>query len=141
MEELNALAESVKQKLNLDYDAESVKFTEEFIERIKTQFAPEEWQGLINSLGAFVGRCIIVNYGGSWQHDDKSGICIAFDERNKVFPFNKVTKQFQNGLEDSIYSFYTIIPTIYNRPTLSAPPPVAPAPPPAPSPKPWYKFW
>ena len=114
MKELEQLAETVKTQLNLNYDAESVKFLEGFIERNKGDLEKEEAKGLINSLGSFLGQCIIENYGGQWQIDGETGsVAIAFDEKNKAFPFGKVSKQFENGLEDSVYSFYTVIPTIF----------------------------
>jgi len=114
MKELEQLAESVRAQLNLKYDGASVKFVEGFIERNKSHFENEENQGLINSLGSFLGQCIIKNYGGQWQRDNETGaIVVAFDDNNKAFPFAKVSKQFDNGLEDSIHSFYTVIPTVF----------------------------
>jgi hypothetical protein len=129
MKELEDLAEKVKSELNLDYDAKSVKFIEEFIERQRNNF---------------VGQCVIKNYGGNWQVDqDTQSVCVALDDNNKIFPFAKTTKQFENGLEDSVYSFYTIIPTVFQ-----------PGPPPkskesdklqstnrARESKKWWKFW
>jgi hypothetical protein len=114
MKELEKLAESVKTQLNLKYDIDSIKFIEGFIERNKSSFGKEETKGLINSLGAFLGQCIIENYGGQWQLDNEMGtMAVVFDDKNKAYPFSKVNKQFDNGLEDSLYSFYTIIPTIF----------------------------
>lgn len=114
MKELEDLAETVKSQLNLNYDLHSVKFIEEFIERQRNNFDSEQRKGLINSIGAFVGQCIKINYGGHWQVDqDTQTICIALDDKNKIFPFAKTAKQFENGLEDSVYSFYTIIPTVF----------------------------
>jgi len=114
MKELKNLAESVRTQLKLKYDADSVKFIEGFIERNKSSFDKEESKGLINSLGSFLGQCIIENYGGQWQIDEDNGsVAIMFDENNKAYPFAKVSKQFNNGLEDSIYSFYTVIPTVF----------------------------
>jgi hypothetical protein len=140
VKELEQLAETVKTKLDLNYDAESVKFIEGYIERIKTEFDLTEYQGLINAIGAFIGQCIIINYGGAWQLDPEGPhMCVAFDATNKVFPFSKTTKQFENGLEDSVYSFFTVIPTIFkfnskpsiNSSTLTKIPPK----------KQWWKFW
>ena len=114
MKELEDLAETVKSQLNLNYDLHSVKFIEEFIERQRNNFDSEQRKGLINSIGSFVGQCIIINYGGHWQVDqDTQTISIALDDKNKIFPFAKTAKQFENGLEDSVYSFYTIIPTVF----------------------------
>lgn len=114
MKELEDLAETVKSQLNLNYDLHSVKFIEEFIERQRNNFDSEQRKGLINSIGSFVGQCIIINYGGHWQVDqDTQTMCITLDDKNKIFPFAKTAKQFENGLEDSVYSFYTIIPTLF----------------------------
>ena len=114
MKELEDLAEQVKSQLNLDYDTKSVKFVEEFIERQRNNFDSEQRKGLVNSIGSFVGQCVIKNYGGHWQVDqDTQAVCVALDDKNKIFPFAKTAKQFENGLEDSVYSFYTIIPTVF----------------------------
>jgi enoyl-[acyl-carrier-protein] reductase (NADH) len=131
MKELEDLAEQVRSQLNLDYDTKSIKFIEEFIERQKNNFDSEQRQGLINSLGSFVGQCIIKNYGGYWQVDnDTQTVCIAFDDKNKIFPFAKTARQFENGLEDSVYSFYKYIPSVFKhvlQPTIKK--------------KKWWKFW
>jgi hypothetical protein len=114
MKELETLAKTVREQFKIKYDKESVKFIEGFIERNKSNFGPEESKGLINSLGTFLGQCIIENYGGQWELDSEIGsMAVAFDEKNRAYPFSKVSKQFKNGLEDSIYSFYTIIPVIF----------------------------
>lgn len=127
MKELENLAESVRTQLNLKYDAASVKFIEGFIERNKGSFDKEESKGLINSLGSFLGQCIIKNYGGYWQPDNETGsVAIVFDDNNKAYPFAKVSKQFENGLEDSVYSFYSIIPTVFKLDKKN---------------KPWWKFY
>ena len=126
MKELENLAELVRKQLNLKYDADSIKFIEGFIERNKGNFEKEESKGLINSLGSFLGQCIIENYGGQWQLDNEAGsVAVVFDDKNKAYPFAKVSKQFENGLVDSVYSFYTIIPTIFKLEKKK---------------KPWWKF-
>ncbi len=116
MKDLEDLAHSVCQKLELKYDAESVKYLEGFIERTKDQIPKEQWQGLINSCAAFLGQCIIENYGGQWERVENEYIAISFDEQNKAFPFAKVNKQFEHGLEDSVYAFFTAIPQIMDIP-------------------------
>ena len=126
MKELEDLAESVRTQLNLKYNADSVKFIEEFIERNKSSLDEKESKGLIYSLGSFLGQCIIKNYGGQWQVDKETGlVAVAFDDNNKAYPFAKVSKQFDNGSEDSIYSFYSIIPTVFKLDKKK---------------KPWWKF-
>lgn len=122
MKELEDLAEKVKSQLNLDYDAKSIKFIEEFIERQRNNFDTEQRKGLVNSIGSFVGECVIKNYGGHWQVDQETQTpCVAFNNKNKIFPFAKTSKQFENGLEDSVYSFYTIIPNVFKISRLTQP--------------------
>lgn len=114
MDEIIKLADTVKNELHINYDADGVKFIEEFIERQKYNFSKDEQKGLVNSLGSFLGQTIINNYGGHWQIDNElQVVCVSFDEKNKVYPFSKASKQFDNGLEDSVYSFYNMIPIIY----------------------------
>jgi hypothetical protein len=102
------------------YDQESVKRVEEFIEqqRSTADVTSDSVASLIQVLGSYLGECIIHNYGGVWrQQEDQWGI--FFDESNAVFPFNKVRKQFQNGLAggDSILSFFELIgPVILKKP-------------------------
>jgi len=91
MKELDALAEKVKSQLNLDYDEKSVKFIEDFIERQWNNFNSEQRNGIVNSIGLFVGQCIIKNYGGHWQVDkDTQAVCVAIDDKNKIFPFSAI---------------------------------------------------
>jgi hypothetical protein len=42
---------------------------------------------------------------------------VSFNESNAAYPFAKVQKQFQNGSEDSIRSFFEIIPVVFNSAT------------------------
>lgn len=114
MKEIIELAEKVKVGLEIQYNNEGVKFVEVFIERNKTQMKPEDLDGLIYACGAFLGQSIIENYGGIWTLEEDGQISIAFDKKNKVYPFAKTSKQFDNGLEDSIYSLFTMIPSMFN---------------------------
>jgi hypothetical protein len=114
MHDIEQLADSFKNNLKLEYDDNSVKYVEGFIERVKGQLNKEEEEGLINAITAFIGQCIIVNYGGKWELDkNRNELCIIFDTENMIYPFAKITKQFKNGIEDSVYSFYSVIPTVF----------------------------
>ncbi len=57
-------------------------------------------------------ECIRHKYGGRWAEHD-GHYAIEFDDRNAVFPFSKVAKQFENGQEDSIESLFTLIPLVF----------------------------
>jgi len=113
MKQLTKLANTTKKSLKIKFDTNGVKFLEEYIERIKTQIPKEDWNGLIISCGAFLGQCIIENYGGNWVKEENGTIAIELDKKNKVYPLAKVAKQFENGIEDSIFYLYQIIPSVF----------------------------
>ena len=101
------------------YNRESIAWVEGFIERQRSRpdIKPEEIERLISVIGSFLGECIIRHYGGEWREDDGS-IGVFFDASNGAYPFNKVRKQFDNGLKggDSISSFFDAIePVIIKR--------------------------
>ena len=130
----------VVQKLGLlsgidfGYTKESVEWLEGYIERLRTseEFENIETKNRLTSVfGSFLGECIVRCYGGAWmQHE---GVwCVVFDDKNIAYPFAKVAKQMDNGLEDGIASFFNIIPTIFK--CLSRAAPSTPK-------KPWWKVW
>lgn len=99
--------------VNLDFDENSVEWLDGYIERNRENFDEETINRLVGVLGSFLGECICRNFGGEWSQDE-NGLAVKFDENNAVFPFNKIEKQFRNGAEDSILSFYQTIPVIFN---------------------------
>lgn len=116
LQELEKLAASVKTQLKIPYSAEGVKFLEGFIERNKQEIPREEWSGLMNACAAFLGQCLIEQYGGRWALDAQQNVGVAFDQNNWAYPFAKVSKQFENGLEDSIDSFFQVLPLVMKLP-------------------------
>jgi hypothetical protein len=104
------------------YNAESVEWLQGYIEHARTQpeFSSDgsKLEHLVSNLGSYLGQCVIVCFGGEWQLLD-GGWAIAFDAANAVFPFNKVRKQFKNGIEggDGIYGWFTMIPAVFFRKT------------------------
>lgn len=117
IERIKANAELVIQNFpeqNLGYNEESVAWLEGFIERQRERMDTGQAQGLIQTLGCFLGECIRHNFGGEWQ-EDENGLALIFSNGNACFPLNKTGKQFANGIEngDSILSFYQTIPIIF----------------------------
>lgn len=100
--------------IEFGYDAESVAWVDGFIEqqRIRSDIDDNAINGLVNVLGAFLGKCIIHCFGGHWQNIDGEWR-VSFDDKNAVYPFNKVKKQFTNGQEDSIKKFFEVIPVMF----------------------------
>ncbi len=82
-------------------------------------------------LGSFLGECIIHCHGGEWRQD-QFGWGIHFDDGNAAYPFAKVRKQFDNGIEgsDSILGFFSSVGVLFKAQiTVSK------------KPKSWWKFW
>ncbi len=113
-DDFKRLAELIKNQLNVDYDRKSVEVVEKFIEDNRSNHSKEMIAGISTSLGAFLGECIIHCFGGHWQ-DINGEWCVSFDDKNAVYPFNKVKKQFTNGQEDSIKNFFELIPVIFRQ--------------------------
>ena len=116
---------------NFGYNRESVAWVEGYIERYRsgTDLNAEVTEGLISVIGSFLGECIIHCYGGTWERDGKYGIWgVSFNESNAAFPFSKVRKQIENGIDagDSILSFFNSIGLLFAQEKKR---------------KPWWRFW
>ena len=111
--------------IDFGYTQESVKWLEGYIERLRIsgEFENAETKTkLISVFGSFLGECIVRCYGGTWKIDDDAGVwCVAFNGDNMAFPFAKVQKQIENGLEDGIAGFFSLIPIIFKNIELATP--------------------
>jgi hypothetical protein len=95
------------------YDEAGVRWLDGFIERQHQQGDPTSRDGLVSTLGSYLGECIVHSFGGQWAEID--GWCVRFDDKNAVYPFAKVAKHLEHGAEDSVLSFFTIIPIVFPR--------------------------
>lgn len=119
-ENIRANAELVVQHMSqhagfeLDYDESSIEWLDGLIERqrVKDDFDLETNRGLSDKLGCFLGEALCVNLGGEWQQTEY-GLGVVFSDGNTAFPFTKVEKQFANGSDDSIFSFYRTALTLF----------------------------
>lgn len=134
--DLDRIADSTLRKLRssggraaLGYNKLSVLWLNSYVESQRKLTLDESTvDSLIENLGCYFGRCIIEVYGGHWMQLDGTWV-VQFDEKNAVFPFNKLAKHWENGAEDSIRSMFESIPLLY---------PMARSPKPT---KPWWRFW
>jgi len=99
--------------VELSLDRTSVAWTEEFIERLRPVIDETLMDGLSSSIGAYLGECIRASYGGEWRQSEDGAWGVYFDDLNAAYPFAKVQKQLRNGIEDSILSFYEVIPIVF----------------------------
>lgn len=99
---------------SIDYDEAGVRWLDGYIQRQHEQGDPANRGGLVNTLGAFLGECIVQSFGGAWAEVD--GVwCVRFDDGNAAFPFAKVAKHLEHGAGDSVLSFFTMIPLVFRR--------------------------
>jgi hypothetical protein len=96
------------------YDEAGVRWLDGYIQRQHEQGNPANRDGLVSTLGSFLGECIVHSYGGEWAEEDGSW-CVRFDDRNAAYPFAKVAKQLEHGAGDSVLSFFTVIPAVFRR--------------------------
>lgn len=120
MERIKHLAQNListlsdKLGVHLNYDRASVEWIDGYIERTRPNLDGPAVLGLSNSIGAFLGECIIANHGGQWR-ESEGAWGVYFDEENAAYPFAKVEKHLLNGSGDSILSFYDVIPVIFGK--------------------------
>ena len=100
------------EKVTLSYDEASVERVDNFIGRSRDVYDSSTVDRMVSVFGSFLGECVREKYGGQWDKiNGEWGV--RFAEGNAAFPFHKVRKQFENGSEDSILSFYQIIPIVF----------------------------
>ena len=97
----------------LHFDEQSLAIVDAFINKKFGVFERATLNGLVSTLGAFLGECIRRNFGGKWDII-RGELCIRFSEGNAVFPFTKVRKHFEDGATDSILGFYQVLPDVYH---------------------------
>ena len=96
------------------FDEAGVRWLDGYIQHQHEQGNPADREGLVSTLGSYLDECTIQSYGGAWAEIDGSW-CARFDERNAAYPFAKVGKQLERGAEDSVLSFFTLIPVLFRR--------------------------
>ena len=96
------------------FNARSVAWVDGFIEnqRQRPDRDHHTEESLIDILGSFLGECIISCFGGQWEQREDQW-CIHFGSRNALYPFHKVRKRFANGPQDSIETFFSLIPLTF----------------------------
>ena len=95
----------------LSFDHAGVEWIDGYINDLRGVLAAERRPAVVDRLASFVGECIIRTYGGVWV--EKEGWWgVRVSERIWACPFSKIEKQFENGPEDSVASFFRCIPIL-----------------------------
>ena len=100
---------------DIGYDINGVQWLDKVINGQYVTVPDEHNANFVNQWGSYLGECIRQNYGGSWVEDSEYGWSVKFSDGNNAFPFGKVEKHLYLGKEESVLSFYTAIPNIFNR--------------------------
>lgn len=98
----------------IGYDKAGVRWLDGYIQGQHEQGNPANRDGLVSTLGSYLGECIIRCFGGAWAEADGSW-CVRFDDRNAAYPFGKVSKQLEHGAGDSVLRFFTTIPLLFRK--------------------------
>lgn len=85
--------------MRFGYNRESVAWIDGFIERERrrTDITSDSVAKLVQIISSYLGECAIHAHGGEWRENEGTW-GVFFDDKNAVFPFAKVQKQFQAGL-------------------------------------------
>src|SRR5262245_6273215 len=97
--------------VTLDFDRAGVEWLDAYLGRLRTQLAPERFDGIAVTAGCFLGECILRTHGGEWI-DHANGYGIRSTDGSIAFPITKALKRVENGEVDSIVSFFDIVPEI-----------------------------
>ena len=98
--------------IEVGMDEAGVRWLDGYIHRQHEQGNPANRDGLVSTLGSYLGECIIQCFGGQWI--EIGGVwCVQFSEGNAAYPLAKVRKQLENGAGDSVLSFFTAIPVLF----------------------------
>jgi hypothetical protein len=97
---MDELVEQIKQKAQLAVELfapiseidfglnkQSVEWVEGYVERMRKRvdFNDGSWNGLIDTIGAFLGECILARTGGTWELSDDQRCAFASRPANARF--------------------------------------------------------
>lgn len=98
--------------IEFGFNGQSVEWVEGYVERMRkrTDFNDGSWNGMIDTIGAFLGECILARTGGTWEISEDRRWCIRLPSGDSAFPMTKVSKQFAQGVDagESIFGFYNV---------------------------------
>ncbi len=108
--------DSMKKRLGVEiaFDAKSVEWVDGYINRIRTDFPAEHVEGVIAVIGAYLGECLNRAYHGNWQYvNGELGVVLDVGGTPIYgLVFEQVQKQFRAEADESIFTFYSVIPLL-----------------------------
>ena len=71
---------------------------------------PEMFEEVVSSFATFLGEALIEVHGGEWVWcDEGDPFAVVLSDGTIVFPYSKIRRRFENGMEDSIGFFLQIL--------------------------------
>jgi hypothetical protein len=116
--EAERVLELMKENSKADYDAESLKWLEQLMLKIRDDMDDQARQSWIGAVGSFLGECMCRAYGGEWVNKDGSWAVSIAKGRLVLLPFVKVAKLIDFGPEDSFVLMFRLVPRILATPKL-----------------------
>ena len=103
-----------------DYTLESMKELDRFINTENNGIIAGNRGLIIFAMGAYVGKTVIKLYGGDWITDDHDlegelNIKVKLPDGTEMAPVQKCLKRCKLGMEESLYSYVSVIPMIMGR--------------------------
>ncbi len=95
-----------KFRRELAYDASGIRLLDQLIEDQRSHGVAAT-DSFVEGIGAFVGEVLVRQFGGEWILN-KERFCVALDNKNGVFPLDKVARQWAHGRAggDSVLGTY-----------------------------------
>lgn len=101
---------------NFSYKPEDIADMDELLESVHETYENKKISDKTADIfatlfGVYLEQVMLDNslaeYGYKWVMDD-SEPCLVKDDGNKMYPLTKVSKMIENGVEDSVKSFYDV---------------------------------
>ena len=99
-------------RAEVGYDERGVRWLDAYIEQIRGDLDPEDYEAVTPALGSFLGACVIQTYGGVWGEADDQ-ICVRIGEKGAVFVFGRVLRQLQQGSAASVHSLFRALSPLF----------------------------
>lgn len=97
--------------IELKYDRASIAWLDSHVEQNRDSYDKEKIAQLANTIGVFLGECLIRNYEGQWTYveaEKRWGVDLG-GQVGIAFPGTKAYKHLTNGPADSILAFFDMM--------------------------------
>jgi hypothetical protein len=112
--------EQMRQTYNvaLEFDRQGVELLESYIERMRAFFLEDtdRVDRAANTMGAFLGECLVSHYGGRWvNNEERDEWGVEMPGKIVAFPVTKVHKRITDGAGDNVLSLFDAVALMRKR--------------------------